>query len=164
MFKILRKSAQTGLVTIGYPEMPAAAPEHVRGAPRFDFIAWRDARPAAEACPTAAILIHESNGTRQVVVDYGKCIYSGECAQADPDAIEMTHERELAVTDRRDLVVTAEYAVNHEGIQYELTKFCMARGWPGGCATKSAGSWDARSRSAKWTRVPVMDARSKLRL
>jgi Ni,Fe-hydrogenase III small subunit/ferredoxin len=131
MFKILRKSAQTGLVTIGYPEAPIAASEHMRGAPRFDFAAWRDARPAAEACPTGAILIHESNTTRQVVVDYGKCTYCGECADADPDAIEMTHEYELAVTDRRNLMVTAEYAVNREGIQYELKQVRNGEGLAG---------------------------------
>jgi Ni,Fe-hydrogenase III small subunit/formate hydrogenlyase subunit 6/NADH:ubiquinone oxidoreductase subunit I len=122
MFKILRKSVQTGLVTIGYPETPIPAPEQMRGAPRFHFAAWRNAHIAAEACPTGAIFISESNGTCQVVVDYGKCIYCGECGDADPDAVEMTNECELAVTDRRDLMATAEYGVNQEGIQYELKR------------------------------------------
>jgi Ni,Fe-hydrogenase III small subunit/formate hydrogenlyase subunit 6/NADH:ubiquinone oxidoreductase subunit I len=123
MFKILRKTAQTGLVTIRYPETPALLSEHFRGAPRFDFREWRDARPAAEACPTGAIAIQESGDTRHVTVDYGLCIYCGQCAEADPNgAVEMTRLFELAALDRRDLVITAEYAVNPEGIQQELKR------------------------------------------
>ena len=121
MFKILRKTAQTGLVTIGYPAAPAPMPQRFRGAPRFDFASWRDARPAAEVCPTEAISIRESGDTRQVTVDYGLCIYCGQCAEADPGgSVQITSEFELAALDRRDLVVTAEYAINADGIQYEL--------------------------------------------
>ena len=123
MFKILRKTSQTGLVTIGYPERAALVSKHFRGAPRFDFSGWRDARPAAEACPTEAISIRDSDGTRRVTVDYGLCVYCGQCAEADPSgAVQMTREFELAVVDRRNLVVTAEYAVNPEGLQHELKR------------------------------------------
>ena len=119
MFKILKKTAQTGLVTIGYPQAPARISEQFRGAPRFDFAAWRsgpDARAAAEACPTGAIAIRETEHSRHVTVDYGLCIYCGECASADPSgAVQMTREFELAAADRRNLVVTAEYAVDSEG-------------------------------------------------
>ena len=123
MFKILRKTAQTGLVTIGYPAGPALLSEHFRGAPRFDFAGWRDARFAAEVCPTEAISIQESGDTRQVTVDYGLCVYCGQCAEADPSgAVQITREFELAAFDRRDLVVTAEYAVNSDGAQVELKR------------------------------------------
>ena len=121
MFKILRKTAQTGLVTIGYPEGPALVSERFRGAPRFDFVGWRDARLAAEVCPTEAISIQESGDTRQVTVDYGLCVYCGQCAEADPSgAVQITREFELAALDRGDLVVTAEYAINPEGAQFEF--------------------------------------------
>jgi Ni,Fe-hydrogenase III small subunit/formate hydrogenlyase subunit 6/NADH:ubiquinone oxidoreductase subunit I len=119
MFKILKKTAQTGLVTIEYPQAPARISEQFRGAPRFDFSAWRNvdgARAAAEACPTGAIAIRESEQSRHVTVDYGLCIYCGECASADPSgAVQMTRQFELAAADRRNLVVTAEYAVASEG-------------------------------------------------
>jgi Ni,Fe-hydrogenase III small subunit/formate hydrogenlyase subunit 6/NADH:ubiquinone oxidoreductase subunit I len=121
MFHILRKAAQTGLVTIGYPHAPAQIPENFRGAPDFQLLGWRDARPAAEACPTGAISIEESEGRRRVTIDYGLCIYCGECAEADRSgAVKITPEFELAVRERGDLIFTADYAINADGIQIDL--------------------------------------------
>jgi Ni,Fe-hydrogenase III small subunit/formate hydrogenlyase subunit 6/NADH:ubiquinone oxidoreductase subunit I len=130
MFKILRKTVQTGLVTIGYPDKPAVISQHYRGAPRFDFAGWRDSRPAAAVCPTGAISIQEPAGMRWVTVDYGLCVYCGQCAEVDSGgAVRVTKEFELAATDRRTLVVTAEYAVDAEGIQHEF-KGLQSGGWP----------------------------------
>lgn len=119
MFHIFKNAAQTHLATIGYPHAPARIPENFRGAPSFDFPIWQDARPAADACPTGAISIHESSGVRHVTVDYGLCIYCGECAQAD-GAVRITRNFELAVCKRGDLIVTAEYALDSGGRQREL--------------------------------------------
>jgi Ni,Fe-hydrogenase III small subunit/ferredoxin len=120
MFHIFKKAAQTHLVTIGYPHAPARIPENFRGAPHFDFAGWRDARPAAEACPTAAIRIEEAAGRRRVTVDYGLCIYCGQCAEAGGGAVKITRDFELAVRRRGDLVVSAEYALEADGSQGEL--------------------------------------------
>ena len=121
MFKILRKTAQTGLVTIGYPDSPAVISPQFRGAPRFDFARWRDSRPAAEACPTGAISISEERHTREVTVDYGLCIYCGMCAEAGSHgAVEITRQFELAVRQRDDLRMTATYGLDAEGAQREL--------------------------------------------
>jgi len=109
MFKILKKTAETGIVTIGYPREPARISKQFRGAPRFDFAAWRDPRAAAEACPTDAISVCGGGETSTVTVDYGLCTYCGECAEADPSAVQMTGNFELAVRNRESLVVTAEY-------------------------------------------------------
>jgi Ni,Fe-hydrogenase III small subunit/formate hydrogenlyase subunit 6/NADH:ubiquinone oxidoreductase subunit I len=123
MFKILKKTLDTGLVTAGYPAAPAVLSDHFRGAPRLDFANWRDARPAAEACPTGALSIRESAGARQVTMDYGLCIFCGECSRADPDgAVQMSREFELAVRDRRDLTITAEYGLDVDGTQRELKR------------------------------------------
>ena len=81
MFKILQRSLATGVVTTGYPDAPAQISASFRGAPRFDFAKWQDARPAAAVCPTEAISIRETGQTRQVTVDYGLCIYCGECSR-----------------------------------------------------------------------------------
>ena len=119
MFKILRKTVQTGLVTIGYPETPAVMSTRYRGAPRFDFAHWSDPRAAADACPTGAIAITESDQTGWVTVDYGLCIYCGQCAVADR-SVRMTQEFELAVRNRGDLVIDAEYGAGADGAEAEL--------------------------------------------
>jgi Ni,Fe-hydrogenase III small subunit/formate hydrogenlyase subunit 6/NADH:ubiquinone oxidoreductase subunit I len=121
MFHILRKAAQTGLVTIGYPDRPAQISANFRGAPSFEFDGWQDARPAADACPTGAISIQESEARRRVTIDYGLCIYCGQCAEADNSgAVTITRDFELAARERGDLVTTAEYPLTSDGRQGDL--------------------------------------------
>ena len=84
MFKILQKSFSVGTATADYPRISPRLAEQFRGCPEFDFEAWSDARPAAEACPTGAIALNDSDGVRQVTVDYGRCIFCGECEQPPP--------------------------------------------------------------------------------
>jgi Ni,Fe-hydrogenase III small subunit/formate hydrogenlyase subunit 6/NADH:ubiquinone oxidoreductase subunit I len=116
MFKILQKTFSVGTATAGYPRIAARVAEQFRGRPEFDFSAWRDARPAADRCPTGAIAVHDHDGVRKVTMDYGRCIFCGECAEASTDgAVRMTQEFELAATDRRELVLTAEYALDAGG-------------------------------------------------
>jgi Ni,Fe-hydrogenase III small subunit/formate hydrogenlyase subunit 6/NADH:ubiquinone oxidoreductase subunit I len=116
MFNILQKSLSVGLATVDYPRIAPHLAEQFRGCPQFDFAAWSDARPAADACPTGAIAVHDRDGARQVTVDYGRCIFCGECEQASADgAVRMTRQFELAATDRRDLVLTAEYTLHPDG-------------------------------------------------
>ncbi len=122
MFKILQKSFKTGIVTETYPKTPARVSAGFRGRPEFDFERWRDARPAAEACPTDAITVRDDGGSRQVTVDYGLCVFCGQCADVSPDgAVRVTREFELAARDRRDLVVAAEYALHPDGSHRQLT-------------------------------------------
>ncbi len=133
MFHIFQKSAQTGLVTLGYPLKPAQIPENFRGAPAFDFPAWRDARPAVDACPTGAIQLQDSGARRTVTVDYGLCNYCGECAEADTSgAVKITRNFELAVRHRGDLIVTAEYSRMPDGSQDELVEEGRDKRGPGG--------------------------------
>jgi Ni,Fe-hydrogenase III small subunit/ferredoxin len=116
MFKILQKSFSVGSATADYPNISPHLAKQFRGCPEFDLEIWRDARPATEACPTGAIALHDSDGVRQVTVDYGRCIFCGECEAASPDgAVRMTRNFELAATDRRDLVHTAEYSLHSDG-------------------------------------------------
>jgi Ni,Fe-hydrogenase III small subunit/formate hydrogenlyase subunit 6/NADH:ubiquinone oxidoreductase subunit I len=110
MFKILKSTFDTGLVTIEYPDGPARIPATFRGAPCFDFARWHDPQIAVDACPTAALAMRESAGRRTVTMDYGLCIYCGECAAADTTgAVRMTTEFELAARTRRELVIIADY-------------------------------------------------------
>lgn len=123
MFKILQKTVRTGVVTTSYPRQPARISEHFRGRPSFDFEKWRDARPAAEVCPTGAISFQDSEDSRAVTVDYGLCVFCGLCAEASPDqAVRVTQEFELAASSRAHLVLTAEYALNGDGTHRQLTR------------------------------------------
>jgi len=116
MFKILQNSLRVGIATASYPRVAPHLAEQFRGRPDFDFNAWSDARPAAEACPTGAIALRDHDSSRTVTVDYGRCIFCGECAEASRDgAVTMTRDFELAATDRCDLVLNAEYALHPDG-------------------------------------------------
>ncbi len=121
MLNILRQSLRTGLVTIGDPIGSFNPPPAWRGTPRFDFAAWRDARLAAAACPTGAITVLDSGASRTVKVDYGLCIFCGGCADACPEgAVRMARELEPPALRRGDLVLSAEYEINSNGVQTRL--------------------------------------------
>jgi len=128
MFKILQKTFSVGSATADYPSISPRLAEQFRGCPEFDFEAWSDARPAAEACPTGAIVANDSDGLRKVTVDYGRCIFCGECEVASDDgAVRITRKFELAASDRRDLVLTAEYALHADGTHSALQSSTSGR-------------------------------------
>src|SRR6266852_7906655 len=123
MFKILQKTISTGIVTTTYPGAPAQISKHFRGRPSFDFERWQDARPAVEVCPTGAISVRDNGDARTVTVDYGLCVFCGLCAEVSSDqAVRITQEFELATTDRRNLVLTAEYTLNADRTHRRLHK------------------------------------------
>jgi Ni,Fe-hydrogenase III small subunit/NAD-dependent dihydropyrimidine dehydrogenase PreA subunit len=129
MFKILQKSFSIGSATADYPNLSPRLAEQFRGCPDFDFEIWSYARPAAEACPTGAIALRDRDGRRQVTVDYGRCIFCGECAVASADgAVRMTRNFELAAANRRDLVLTAEYTLHPDGSHAALQTATSGRG------------------------------------
>ena len=120
MFQILNKAIRTGVVTTAYPKGPAQT-ANARGAPQFDFERWRDARPAADACPTGAIAVSDRLLARSVTIDYGRCIFCGECAEASTDgAVQMSKQFELAALDRKELVAFAEYGLRADSTHNEL--------------------------------------------
>jgi Ni,Fe-hydrogenase III small subunit/formate hydrogenlyase subunit 6/NADH:ubiquinone oxidoreductase subunit I len=123
MFKILQKTVSTGTVTANYPAEPAQISDRFRGRPSFDFEKWKDARPAAEVCPTGAISLSDKVDSRKVTVDYGLCVFCGLCAEASfEQAVRITQEFELATSDRRNLIFTAEYTLNADGTHRGMRK------------------------------------------
>ena len=123
MFKILQKTLRAGTVTQPYPDAAAKLAEGFRGLPEFDLANWRDARPAADACPTGAIAVTDAGSLRTVSVDYGRCILCGECAAATPEgAVRMGRKFEAAVTDRKALTISAEYLLDAEGRQTHMVR------------------------------------------
>src|ERR1041385_233429 len=108
MFEILRKSIGTGMVTTGYPRSGAEVSSQARGRPEIDFKNWKDARSAANVCPTGAIACGDLAGQPTATLDLGKCIFCGLCAETD-SAIRMTNQCELSARTRNDLITNAEY-------------------------------------------------------
>ena len=119
MFEILRKSLATGVVTTAYPQAPAEVSSHARGRPEIDFANWKDARPAAAACPTGALACADKDNTRRVTLDLGKCTFCGLCAEADA-AIRMTNACELAVSRREHLLTRVSYELGPAGAHAKL--------------------------------------------
>src|ERR1700674_683394 len=122
MFKILYKTFETGIVTIPYPERPAAPCAGFRGRPAFDFEERRAARPAAEVGLPEAISVQDNGAARQVTIDYGRCVFCGLCAGVSDGAVTMTREYELAVRRRADLVLTAGYKLHPDGTHERLVR------------------------------------------
>ena len=114
MFEILRKSLRTGVVTTSYPETPVEISRFARGRPEIDWPQWKDARPAAAACPTGAISFQDAGERRNVRLDLAKCTFCGLCAEADK-AIRMTNVCECAARRREDLVTEASYSLKPDG-------------------------------------------------
>jgi Ni,Fe-hydrogenase III small subunit len=56
-------------------------------------------------------------------VDYGRCILCGECADATPEgAVRIGRNFEAAATNRKALVISAEYTLDAEGRQTRLVR------------------------------------------
>ena len=122
MFEILRKSLATGVVTTAYPQLPEIREKScARGRPQIDFGNWKDARPAAAACPTGALSYTDHNGTRTTMLDLAKCTFCGLCAEADK-AIRMTNQCELAARSRSSLITTIDYELKPDATHGRLLK------------------------------------------
>src|ERR1035438_6239773 len=165
MFKILQKTLSIGIATVAYPDVPAVVSGQFRGRPEFHFAAWRDARPAAEACPTGAIVLHDDDsGHRRVTVDYGLCIFCGQCADTSPEgAVRVTTEFALATYHRAGLMLIADYTLNPDGRWREpiITRWSRRKRRATSSAKSSTRRWGARSPSARWTPVRATGAKWK---
>lgn len=107
MLTALLRSLRTGVVTLRYPDRPAAVPERYRGAPRPLPGRPFQALPSAATCPTGAISVDAGAG--RCAFDAARCIRCGRCAEAGTDgAVELGREVEVASRSRAGLVVEAE--------------------------------------------------------
>ncbi len=163
MLRILDARLRAGIVTTRYPDAPAELSPHARGAPAIDFAAWRDARPAAAACPTGAIRLTDDGRTRTVTLDLGRCVFCGLCADADPDgAVTITRECELATRSRDGLVTTARYDLDAQGGQQRLLDLVRApvRPSPAVVVTGAAVAAKAKALFGRSLHVREVDAGS----
>ena len=115
-FAITMRNMFRGPITVMYPEQRLTLPERARWAvaPRYD----EEGRPKCTAClicvnecPDHVLNLEVSRtaeGGKHIdryVYELGACMMCGLCVEACPfDAIEMSHEYELATRDPHDLV------------------------------------------------------------
>src|SRR5512140_3486380 len=110
MFKILRQSIRTGVVTRPYPDESSAPPEGFRGKPVIDFARCTACGQCADACPTTAITLRSIDATdaeRLLSLSYASCIFCGACEEACPDVISLTRDYQLAISQKETLTTEA---------------------------------------------------------
>jgi len=122
MLKLIKRFVGEGVVTNHFPAIIAEPPEGFLGKPVIDFERCTACDKCAECCPTSAISITaldskdgHTASERILSLDYGNCIFCGECALACPDAVSMTKEFQLAVTEIEQLVTEARYRNDGNG-------------------------------------------------
>jgi Ni,Fe-hydrogenase III small subunit/formate hydrogenlyase subunit 6/NADH:ubiquinone oxidoreductase subunit I len=112
VFRILARSARTGIVT---EKHPLAARPH-RGFPAIDFRRCTACGDCAPACPTGAIEVGETGETRTVSLSYGPCISCNECVAACPEgALTAGHGLDLAAYTRGQLTRRASFDLDGTG-------------------------------------------------
>lgn len=121
MLRWILRGLRTGIVTTRYPGRPEPIPSAFRGAPRVDASALTSAvaERLAAICPTDALScepgdesVADASGARKgftqarcttLILDYGKCIFCGRCAEAEPTVVHMSTDYELASRTRASL-------------------------------------------------------------
>ncbi len=118
MLRIIKRALSGKVATNAYPLTAAPPPDGFRGKPVIDFTRCTACDECAGACPTPALSVAPRGSKRNekvVTLDYGQCIFCGECEAACPEAIHLTKEFEIAVSERSQLVTRALYRRDAEG-------------------------------------------------
>ncbi|MGI8968739.1 MAG: hypothetical protein ACR2GA_06520 [Chloroflexota bacterium] len=69
----------------------------------------------ASVCPTGALADPLDGAKPSLVLDYGKCVFCGLCAEALPGVVTMAHDYELAARNRGDLRTTYVFRNDSRG-------------------------------------------------
>jgi formate hydrogenlyase subunit 6/NADH:ubiquinone oxidoreductase subunit I len=102
---LLLRPLRTRRVTEAYPERESLPVRGLRGTPVFDPERCDGLAACQAVCPTGAIGLTPLDGGGEWRLDYGLCIFCGECVRACPSgAITPTDAFELAQVRRTDVV------------------------------------------------------------
>ncbi len=112
MFKLIKTIIKAGDVTERYPFAPLEVSEDFRGKPELDASQCIACGACTKACPANALIMQTdaTSGTRRWELSMARCIYCGRCEEVCPtQAIRLSHNFELAVTNKADLYESAEF-------------------------------------------------------
>lgn len=120
MFKALLARARQGYRTAAYPARDPSLPALFRGRPELNPANCRaGCSDCVDACPTDALEITASGPE----LDLGRCIFCGVCAAACGDrAITFTRDWQLAVSERKCLVVTGNRRLHIDALGRDLRR------------------------------------------
>jgi formate hydrogenlyase subunit 6/NADH:ubiquinone oxidoreductase subunit I len=118
MLRVLKQAFKTGVLTNKFPAVRTEPPVGVQGKPVINFAQCTIGDACADACPTGALAFEKRQRdpgtgkmTAELTLDYGKCIYCGECMRAAPECISIAPELPSATTNKTDLASRARYRV-----------------------------------------------------
>lgn len=112
-------SVFTGPFTLNYPKEEPEIPELFRGKPEYQEDGCIGCMACAQVCPPSAIsVVDDTEATppvRRLVVDFGRCIFCGECQRKCPtqEGITLTHKYDLGT-------FAAEEFSDTESVEKEL--------------------------------------------
>lgn len=109
MFRIIKKTIQTGIVTTKYPQEQDIAPAGFRGEPNIDPDRCTFCGDCVDICPPGVIQLtmEKESGENILTLACDGCIFCGRCEDVCTDgAIKLTQEYELASKTKENLIAT----------------------------------------------------------